>query len=57
MKLHRLEFGPLLLSYLFSEGTYVSIHDVSGSPSGLHLDSRPSASYRSTFERLPLLFC
>ena len=26
---HRLEIGPLLLTYLFSEGTYVSIHDVS----------------------------
>jgi hypothetical protein len=26
---HRLEIGPLLLTYLFSEGTYVSIYDVS----------------------------
>ena len=26
---HRLEIGPLLLTYLFSEGTYVSMYDVS----------------------------
>ena len=41
---HRLEIGPLLLTYLFSEGTYVSIYDVSpldGSPSAISIDSRP----------------
>ena len=34
----------LLLTYLFSEGTYVSIYDVSpldGSPSAISIDSRP----------------
>ena len=39
-----LEIGPLLLTYLFSEGTYVSIYDVSpldGSPSAISIDSRP----------------
>ena len=41
---HRLEIGPLLLTYWFSEGTYVSIYDVSpldGSPSAISIDSRP----------------
>ena len=41
---HRLEIGPLLLTYLFSEGTYVSMYDVSpldGSPSAISIDSRP----------------
>jgi hypothetical protein len=41
---HRLEIGPLLLTYLFSEGTYVSIYDVSphyGPPSAISIDSRP----------------
>ena len=42
---HRLEIGPLLLTYVFSEGTYVSIYDVSpldGSPtSAISIDSRP----------------
>jgi hypothetical protein len=41
---HRLEIGPLLLIYLFSEGTYVSIYDVSpldGSPPVISIDSRP----------------
>ena len=41
---HRLEIGPLLRTYLFSEGTYVSIYDVSpldGSPSAISIDSRP----------------
>ena len=48
---HRLEIGPLLLIYLFSEGTYVSIYDVSpldGSPSAISIDS--------TVERSQLLF-
>jgi hypothetical protein len=48
---HRLEIGPLLLTYLFSEGTYVSIYDVSpldGSPSVISIDSRP-------YSRPPLL--
>ena len=42
--LHRLEIGPLLLTYLFSEGTYVSMYDVSpldGSPSVISAHSRP----------------
>ena len=49
----------LLLTYLFSEGTYVSINDVSpldGSPSAISIDSRPPllrAGFRSTFDRLP----
>ena len=41
---HRLEIGPLLLTYFFSEGTYVSIYDVSpldGPPSAISIDSRP----------------
>jgi len=41
---HRLEIGPLLLTYLFSEGTYVSTYDVSphyGPPSAISIDSRP----------------
>ena len=41
---HRLEIGPLLLTYLFSEGTYVSIYDLSphyGPPSAISIDSRP----------------
>ena len=35
---HRLEIGPILRIYLFSEGTYVSMYDVSpldGSPSAI----------------------
>jgi len=54
---HRLEIGPLLLTYLFSEGTYVSIYDVSphyGPPSAISIDSASStAGFRSTFDRLP----
>ena len=53
---HRLEIGPLLLTYLFSEGTYVSIYDVSPLDGPLrHLRLLPSspAGYRSTFDRLP----
>ena len=41
---HRLEIGPLLLTYLFSEGTYASMYDVSpldGSPSVISAHSRP----------------
>jgi hypothetical protein len=41
---HRLEIGPLLLTYLFSEGTYVSTYDVSphyGPPSAISAHSRP----------------
>ena len=40
----RLEIGSLLLTYLFSEGTYVSTYDVSpnfGSPIAISIDSRP----------------
>jgi hypothetical protein len=29
VKSSQVKFGPLLLTYLFSEGTYVSIYDVS----------------------------
>jgi hypothetical protein len=53
---HRLEIGPLLLTYLFSEGTYVSIYDVSPLDGPLrHLRLLPSspAGFRSTFDRLP----
>ena len=42
---HGLEIGPLLLTYLFSEGAYVSIYDVSPLTS--------PAGFRSTFDRLP----
>ena len=42
---HRLEIGPLLLTYLFSEGTCMSaFYDVSpldGFPSAISIDSRP----------------
>ena len=44
VKSSQVKFGPLLLTYLFSEGTYVSIYDVSphyGSPSAISIDSRP----------------
>ena len=56
---HRLEIGPLLLTYLFSEGTYVSIYDVSplDGPHLRHLRlllSSP-AGFRSTFDRLPYM--
>ena len=54
---HRLEIGPLLLTYLFSEGTYVSTYDVSPhyGPPLRHLHRLPSstAGFRSTFDRLP----
>ena len=53
---HRLEIDPLLLTYLFSEGTYVSTYDVSPLMDSLrHLRPLPSspAGYRSTFDRLP----
>ncbi len=53
---HRLEIGPLLLTYLFSEGTYVSTYDVSPLMDPLrHLRLLPSspAGFRSTFDRLP----
>ena len=35
---HRLEIGPLLLTYLFYEGTYVSIYDVSPLDGSSHGD-------------------
>ena len=44
VKSSRLEIGPLLLTYLFSEGTYVSTYDVSphyGPPSAISAHSRP----------------
>ncbi len=44
VKSSQVKFGPLLFTYLFSEGTYVSIYDVSphyGSPSAISIDSRP----------------
>ena len=48
---------PLLLTYLFSEGTYVSIYDVSpldGSPSVISAHSRPPLlASGATFDRLP----
>ena len=43
---HRLEIGPLLLTYLFSEGTYVSTYDVS---------SRWTPSVISAYSCPPLL--
>ena len=48
---HRLEIGPLLLTYLFSEGTYVT----SLWTPLRHLHRLPSstAGFRSTFDRLP----
>jgi len=56
VKSSRLEIGPLLLTYLFSEGTYVSTYDVSPHYGPLrHLRPLPSstAGFRSTFDRLP----
>jgi len=53
---HRLEIGPLFLTYFFSEGTYVSTYDVSPLMDPLrHLRPLPSspAGFRSTFDRLP----
>ena len=43
---HRLEIGPLLLTYLFSEGTYVSTYDVSPLDGPLRLPSVISAHSR-----------
>ena len=61
---HRLEIGPLLLTYLFSEGTYVSIYDVSpldGSPSAISIDSRPpllaSGAHSIGFRMVVCCFC
>jgi len=61
---HRLEIGPLLLTYLFSEGTYVSIYDVSpldGSPSAISIDSRPpllaTGAHSIGFRMVVCCFC
>ena len=61
---HRLEIGPLLLTYFFSEGTYVSIYDVSpldGSPSAISIDSRPpllaSGAHSIGFRMVVCCFC
>ena len=63
---HRLEIGPLLLIYLFVEGTYVSIYmyDVSpldGSPSAISIDSRPpllaSGAHSIGFRKGVCCFC
>jgi hypothetical protein len=59
VKSSQVKIGPLLITYLFSEGTYVSIYDVSpldGPPPSS--TSTPvlhccSAGFRSTFDRLP----
>ena len=61
---HRLEIGPLLLIYLFSEGTYVSTYDVSphyGPPSAISIDSRPpllaSGAHSIGFRMVVCCFC
>jgi hypothetical protein len=61
---HRLEIGPLLLIYLFSEGTYVSTYDVSphyGPPSAISAHSRPpllaSGAHSIGFRRVVCCLC
>ena len=61
---HRLEIGPLFLIYLYSEGTYVSMYDVSpldGSPSVISIDSRPpllaSGAHSIGFRMVVCCFC
>ena len=61
---HRLEIGPLLLIYSFSEGTYVSMYDVSpldGFPFAISIDSRPpllaSGAHSRGFRMVVCCFC
>ena len=61
---HRLEISPLLLTYFFSEGTYVSTYDVSphyGSLSAISAHSRPpllaSGAHSTGFRMVVCCLC